>query len=170
MSSQWQFQDCWQCHTEPHNTVIMACKARTVGLLSNDLTDKWVQLIVIFKSDKLADDITSPHANYCWNSRHLQKTWIQKELSLYRIKYDTYKEVWLMTVYLTPYSIARSVWSSMSTFAMATRPFCFAIAFSNLGPRILQGPHHLVQMGATDTISVTSRSNCKSFHKNKYSK
>lgn len=31
----------------------------------------------------------------------------------------------------------------MSTFAMATRPFCFATAFSSLGPRILQGPHHL---------------------------
>lgn len=46
-------------------------------------------------------------------------------------------------MHLTPYSIARSVWSSMSTFAMATRPFCFATAFSNLGPRILQGPHHL---------------------------
>lgn len=46
-------------------------------------------------------------------------------------------------VRLTPYSIAKSVWSSMSTFAMATRPFCFATAFSNLGPRILQGPHQL---------------------------
>lgn len=44
---------------------------------------------------------------------------------------------------LTPYSIARSVCSSMSTLAMATRPSCLAMAFSSLGPRILQGPHQL---------------------------
>lgn len=52
-------------------------------------------------------------------------------------------QVCVCELVLTPYSIARSVWSSMSTLAMATRPFCLATAFSSLGPRILQGPHHL---------------------------
>ncbi len=45
----------------------------------------------------------------------------------------------------TPYSMARSVCSSMSTLAMVTRPFCLAMAFSSRGPRILHGPHHLQQ-------------------------
>lgn len=43
----------------------------------------------------------------------------------------------------TSYSRARSVWSSISTLAITTFPCCLATTFSNLGPRILHGPHHL---------------------------
>lgn len=50
---------------------------------------------------------------------------------------------------LTPYSMARSVCSSISTLAMVTRPFCLAMAFSSLGPRILQGPHQLQEESKT---------------------
>lgn len=60
----------------------------------------------------------------------------------------------ILKIGLTPYSMAKSVWSSMSTFAMATRPFCFATAFSNLGPRILQGPHHLKNTKQKETNSI----------------
>lgn len=63
--------------------------------------------------------------------------------NLYIIFYTKLQWLKVTSKCLTPYSIARSVWSSMSTFAMATRPFCFATAFSNLGPRTLQGTHHL---------------------------
>lgn len=35
------------------------------------------------------------------------------------------------------------MWSSISTLAITTFPCCLATAFSNLGPRILHGPHHL---------------------------
>lgn len=33
----------------------------------------------------------------------------------------------------------------MSTLAISTFPSCLATIFSNLGPRILQGPHHLMR-------------------------
>ena len=44
---------------------------------------------------------------------------------------------------LTPWSIARSCRSSMSTLAKATLPSLDAMSDSRRGPRSLHGPHHL---------------------------
>lgn len=56
----------------------------------------------------------------------------------------------------TPYSMARSVCSSMSTLAMVTRPFCLAMAFSSRGPRILHGPHHLQHKHTVESADSAS--------------
>lgn len=146
--------------------------------LSNDFADKWVQLIIIFDPHKVIDDVTSPHGDDCGNSRDLRadkathcKTelvtlWLNKISYKYddRILHPSTAEINqtrgqechkdILKLGLTPYSMAKSVWSSMSTFAMATRPFCFATAFSNLGPRILQGPHHLKNTKQKETNSI----------------
>lgn len=78
--------------------------------------------------------------------------WKPLWMSLWKVQYSCQEECIMLTLSLTPtqvlgahtsYSRARSVWSSMSTLAISTLPFCFATIFSSLGPRILQGPHHL---------------------------
>lgn len=49
----------------------------------------------------------------------------------------------------------------MSTLAISTFPSCLATSFSNLGPRILQGPHHLMEQEKRGDIR---RGRCSSSH------
>lgn len=46
--------------------------ARSWVSLSNDLADKWVQLIIIFDPHKMVDDVSSPHGDYCRHGRDLE--------------------------------------------------------------------------------------------------
>lgn len=65
---------CRQCrdHTKNCTGTVMNGRAGTVGLLSNDFADKWVQLIIIFDPHELVDDVASAHGDYCRNSRYLE--------------------------------------------------------------------------------------------------